>query len=208
MKFYPSALSIVLGTHTLSSSAVLAFLPSSRPRTSTLSIRHDHRPQTKQIKHLYSGDESPNAIISALAFYPTDDSLPERLKNVQTEFDNIVNKEKGGGIAKFFADEIDAAEKIIQGHASDAEKGADLVIAKSGSEDYLLKDGFHNMAEAGKKLTQEIFEVKQEFDELKAAKIVEEAAQDVVSTDVMVEKGEWRYYLFLLLQHTCEHSIS
>mmetsp|Transcript_6778 Transcript_6778/g.11861 ORF Transcript_6778/g.11861 Transcript_6778/m.11861 type:complete len:706 (+) Transcript_6778:147-2264(+) len=184
MKIHSSALSIVLGTCAFSSSTT-AFLHSP-PRTSILSIRRnrDTNPQ-KKTSLSESEDETPS-LISQLGFYPSDDetTLAERLKNVQAEWDNV----KKEGIGNFFSDELDAAEKIIQGNADNAERGAADVIEKGESEDYLLKDGFHGMVEGGKKLASEMMEVRQEFDELKAAKIVEEAAEGVVSTTVLVEK--------------------
>ena len=182
MRIHSYALSIVLGAAALTSTHAFLHSP---PRSSTLSTRNNRNIQ-HQKSSLSSGESSPSSsIISQLAFYPSDETLSERLKNVQAEWDNV----KKDGIGKFFADELEAAEKIIQGNAADAEKGANDVIEK-GEDDYLLKEGFHNMAETGKKLANEIWEVKHEFDELKAAKIVEEAAEDIVSTDVLVEKGK------------------
>mmetsp|Transcript_20155 Transcript_20155/g.43781 ORF Transcript_20155/g.43781 Transcript_20155/m.43781 type:complete len:715 (+) Transcript_20155:116-2260(+) len=177
MKIHSYALTIVLGAHAFSSSTT-AFLHSP-PRTSTLSVRHNRNNNIQQKTSL--SDSSP--IISKLGFYPSDEPLSERLKNVQVEWDNV----KKEGIGKFFADELDAAENILQGNAADAENTANDVIEK-GEGDYLLKEGFHNMAETGKMLANEIWEVRQEFDELKAAKIVEEATEGVISTNVVVER--------------------
>ena len=201
MKIDSSALTIVLGTCVFSSSTT-AFLHSP-PRTSILSIRRNcHNNPQKKTSLSESEDETPS-LISQLGFYPSDESLSDRLKNVQAEWDNV----KKEGIGKFFSDELDAAEKIIQGNADNAERGAADVIEKGESDDYLLKDGFHGMVEGGKKLASEMMEVRQEFDELKAAKIVEEAAEGVVSTTVLVEKGKWisrlriRYYFIRNSMH-------
>ena len=193
MKFYPSALSIILGI--VSSTTTNAFLHSP-PRTSTLSIRHK-RNQQQNKRTLFSdssADEEAKTLISQLAFYPSDEPLSERIKNVQAEFDNV----RSSGIGKFLSDELEAAEKIIQGHAASAESTANDVITKSeedseGSGDYLFREGFQAMSDVGKTLAREIWEVRQEFDELKAAKSVEEAVEDVVGADVLVEKSKCCY---------------
>jgi len=184
MRFCSNTLSIVLGIvlgiSTISYTTTYAFLPSS-----TISIRHTT---------LSATDDIDKSLISQLAFYPSDEPLSERLKNVQETFDDT-RKE---GIGKFFSDEFEAANKIIKGNADSATSKANDVISKSiedsdGDGDYLLREGFMKMSETGKALAHELWEVRQEFDELKAAKIVEEAAEDVVSTDVLIEKGEWIY---------------
>lgn len=46
------------------------------------------------------------------------------------------------------------------------------------------------MADTGIQLANEIRAVQQVFNELNAAKIVEEAAEDVVSTGLLMEKGK------------------
>ena len=56
-----------------------------------------------------------------------------------------------------------------------------------------MKEGFQAMSNVGKALTREMWEVRQEFDELKAVKSVEEAAEDVVGADVLVEKSKCCY---------------
>ena len=184
MRFCSNTLSIVLGisavSHTTNTHAFLT-LPSS-----TISLRHTT---------LSATDDVDKSLISQLAFYPSDEPLSERLKNVQEAFDDTVRKE---GIGKFFSDEFEAANKIIKGNADSATTNANDVISKSiedsdGDGDYLLREGFQKMGDVGKDLAHELWEVRQEFDELKAAKIVEEAAEDVVSTDVLIEKGEWMY---------------
>jgi len=183
MRFCSDTLSIVLGisAYTTTHAFIHTLLPSS-----TISIR-----QTT----LSATDDIDKSLISQLAFYPSDEPLSERLKNVQEAFDDTVRKE---GIGKFFSDEFEAANKIIKGNADSATSNANDVITKSiedsdGDGDYLLREGFMKMSETGKALAHELWEVRQEFDELKAAKIVEEAAEDVVSTDVLIEKGEWMY---------------
>ena len=174
MRFCSNTLSIVLGISAISCTTTIthAFLtlPSSTIAT----------------------DDIDKSLISQLAFYPSDEPLSERLKNVQETFDTTVRKE---GIGKFFSDEFEAANKIIKGNADSATTKANDVISKSiedsdGDGDYLLREGFQKMSDVGKDLVHELWEVRQEFDELKAAKIVEEAAEDVVSTDVLIEKGE------------------
>ena len=187
MRFCSNTLSIVLGigistisyTTKTNTHAFLHTLPSS-----TISLRYTT---------LSATDDIDKSLISQLAFYPSDEPLSERLKNVQEAFDDAVRKE---GIGKFFSDEFEAANKIIKGNADSATSKANDVITKSmedsdGDGDYLLREGFMKMSETGKALAHELWEVRQEFDELKAAKIVEEAAEDVVSTDVLIEKGEW-----------------
>lgn len=188
MKINSYALSIVLGA--CASSTTLAFLHYP-PRTSTLSIRHNNRNEQKQKStSLLSSEKESSSIITNLAFYPSsDETLSERLKNVQSEWDSV----KQEGIGKFFADELESAEKILHGNAADAESAANTAIESSESDGYLLKEGFEKMGDVGKMLANEMWEVRQEFDELKAVKIVEEAAEDVVSTDVVVEKGTLKY---------------
>jgi len=185
MRFCSNTLSIVLGIvlgiSTISYTTTYAFLHTLP--SSTISIRHTR---------LSATDDIDKSLISRLAFYPSDEPLSERLKNVQEAFDDTVRKE---GIGKFFSDEFEAANKIIKGNADSATTNADDVITKSiedsdGDGDYLLREGFQKMSDVGKDLVHELWEVRQEFDELKAAKIVEEAAEDVVSTDVLIEKGE------------------
>ena len=188
MRFSSNTLSIVLGISTISYTTKLnthAFIHTLLP-SSKISIR-----QTT----LSATDDIDKSLISQLAFYPSDEPLSERLKNVQEAFDDTMRKE---GIGKFFSDEFEAANKIIKGNADSATTNANDVITKSiedsdGEGDYLLREGFMKMSETGKALAHELWEVRQEFDELKAAKIVEEAAEDVVSTDVLIEKGEWVY---------------
>eukprot|EP00584_Thalassiosira_punctigera_P003794 CAMPEP_0172538826 /NCGR_PEP_ID=MMETSP1067-20121228/10138_1 /TAXON_ID=265564 ORGANISM="Thalassiosira punctigera, Strain Tpunct2005C2" /NCGR_SAMPLE_ID=MMETSP1067 /ASSEMBLY_ACC=CAM_ASM_000444 /LENGTH=742 /DNA_ID=CAMNT_0013324401 /DNA_START=25 /DNA_END=2253 /DNA_ORIENTATION=- len=187
MKIHSYALSIVLGACTFSL-WTNAFLHSP-PRTSVLSLKNNCRTSghvQRRRTSLSEGEGSADdfSLISALAFYPSDESLSERLKNVQAEWNNV----KKEGIAKFFSDELEAAEKILRGNADRAERGAKDVIEKGESEDYLLKEGFHGMVDTGKMLASEMKEVRQEFDELKATKLVEKAAEDVVETTVLVEK--------------------
>jgi len=180
------ALSTVLGAFAYAPWA-WAFIHSPSLPASTLLSFPNNRNNARQL-HSQTGPVSSSPIISQLAYYPSDETLSERLKNVQAEWDNV----KKDGIGKFFVDELEAAERILQGNAADAESKANDVIEKGSSAeeggDYLLKEGFHKMSETGKMLAQEIWEVRQEFDELKAAKVVEEAAENVVSTDVLVEK--------------------
>jgi hypothetical protein len=105
-------------------------------------------------------------------------------------------------MGKFFSDEMDAAGKIVKGTVATAEDNANRVMLLDqerssslsgegeGGGDYLLKEGFHNMADTGIQLANEIRAVQQVFNELNAAKIVEEAAEDVVSTGLLMEKGK------------------
>ena len=190
MKIRAYALSTVLGAFAYAPWA-WAFIHSPSLPASTLLSFPNNRNNARQHQS-QTGPVSSSPIISQLAYYPSDETLSERLKNVQAEWDNV----KKDGIGKFFVDELEAAERILQGNAADAESKANDVIEKGSSAeeggDYLLKEGFHKMSETGKMLAQEIWEVRQEFDELKAAKVVEEAAENVVSTDVLVEKGKSR----------------
>ncbi len=160
-------------------------------RTRRIRQKHDERSTKRRLYSSSSEQQQYNSIISQLAFYPTDESYSERLKNVLSEWDHV----KRDGIGKFFSDEITSAEKIVKGNVATAEDKANRVIldvseAGEGSGDYLLKEGFHNMADTGIKLANEIRAVQQVFNELNAAKIVEEAAEDVVSTGLLMEKGK------------------
>lgn len=124
---------------------------------------------------------------SRLAFYPNDDdaSFAQRLKNVQMEWSKI-NAE---GIGKFFSDELSAANQMLK-EAGEADKSAKDVIEQvaEDSNNYLLKESFHSMVEGGKMIANEMREVKQEFEEIKASRIVESVAEDVISNGVTVEK--------------------
>jgi hypothetical protein len=186
-----------------------SLFPTSSSPTITISVRtrrirqkHDERSTKRRLSSSSSEQQQFNSIISQLAFYPTDESYSERLKNVLSEWDHV----KRDGIGKFFSDEITSAEKIVKGNVATAEDKANRVILDvseggEGSGDYLLKEGFHNMADTGIKLANEIRAVQQVFNELNAAKIVEEAAEDVVSTGLLMEKGEKTGMLARLL--TC-----
>ena len=103
-----------------------------------------------------------------------------------------VNKQ---GIGKFLSDELEAAERIVRG-AQSAEENAESVISQ-GEDDYLLKEGFHSMAETGKRLVDEIWEIRHEIDEVKAAKIVEEAAEKV--------SEQYESYMLTSCAYTCRY---
>lgn len=159
---------------------------------------YDRTTTTRRIVSSLSEQPAHNSIISQLAFYPTDESFSERLKHVLSEWDTV----KRTGMGKFFSDEMDAAGKIVKGTVATAEDNANRVMLLDqerssslsgegeGGGDYLLKEGFHNMADTGIQLANEIRAVQQVFNELNAAKIVEEAAEDVVSTGLLMEKGK------------------
>ena len=155
---------------------------------------YDRTTTTRRIVSSLSEQPAHNSIISQLAFYPTDESFSERLKHVLSEWDTV----KRTGMGKFFSDEMDAAGKIVKGTVATAEDNANRVmlldqersLSGEGGGDYLLKEGFHNMADTGIQLANEIRAVQQVFNELNAAKIVEEAAEDVVSTGLLMEKGK------------------
>lgn len=202
MKIHSQALSVILGACAISPSTK-AFLQSP-PRTTTLSIRTNRRAPHRRSSLSEGPPIDTPSLISQLAFYPSDESLTERLKNVQAEWDNV----KKEGIGKFFADELEAAERIIRGDADRAESGANDVISKGESDDYLLKDGFQAMGDTGKRLASEMKEIRQEFDELKAAKIVEKAAEDVVETTVLVEKGEWGANALVVASTVCKVNLN
>ena len=187
MKIYSYALSIVLCVASTSNAFLHAPV-----RSSTRVQQHTAKRTTSTSTSLFDSSlYDEKSLISQLSFYPSNEPLSERIKAVQKEFDHV----KESGIGNFLSDELDAAEKVIQNAATAATSTANDVITKSeadaeGNTDYLLKGGFDKMGEAGKALAHEMWEVRQEFDELKAAKIVEEAAEDVVGTDVMIEKGK------------------
>ena len=185
MKIYSYALSIVLCVASTSNAFIHA------PVRSSTRVQQHTAKRTASTTLLFESVYDEKSLISQLSFYPSDEPLSERIKAVQKEFDHV----KESGIGKFLSDELDAAEKVIQNAATAATSSANDVITKSeadaeGNGDYLLKGSFDKMGEAGKALAHEMWEVRQEFDELKAAKIVEEAAEDVVGTDVMIEKGK------------------
>ena len=138
-----------------------------------------------------------------LAYYPNDETLSERLRNVKDEWDNV----RKDGIGKFLSDEIELAEKLMRGNAKSAVKEANDVMegggatatvemsstsSSGGGDDYLLREGFHAMATAGGRLAGEVRAVRQELDVSRAARGVEGAAEDVVGADVLIERGECR----------------
>jgi hypothetical protein len=142
-----------------------------------------------------------------LAYYPNDETLSERLRNVRDEWDGV----RRDGIGKFLSDEFDLAERLMLGNAESAVKEANDVMGRgatdespsssSGGEGYLLKEGFHAMAAAGERLAGEVRAVRQELDVSRAARGVEGVAEDVVGADVLIERGEWRCRSFRIFGH-------
>lgn len=156
------SLSILLGACALSPSTTIAFLHFPPHRTSRRILRNNShtKPQTQT--------QTP----SQLAFYPSDETtFAERLKRVQDVWGGV----KQEGIGKFFSDEFNAADKIIKGSADSSETG---VVGKGGL----------GVVDAGKELASEMLDVRQAFDELRAVKIIEEAAEDVIRTGVSIEQ--------------------
>lgn len=159
-----------------SPSATVGFLPSLPPPRPCRDIRRGI-------------DDSPRKLLgslptaSRLAYHPSDEPLSERIRGVQAEWEGVA-------FIQNVKDKLDAAEKLLQANAESAEANAADVIEQGESEDYLLKPFAEGMFAAGEALAKEMMEVRQEYDELKASKMVEESTEDVVRTVVLVEKGE------------------
>lgn len=124
-----------------------------------------------------STNDVPSCII---AYYPNDETLKERLKNVQTEIDSL----RKSGIGKFLSDENELAERIILGDTKSAEEGANDVmlgkkaIGEHSSEvdgEYLLKV----MENVGERISEAIWELRHEYDELKAEAGVVRSTEEI-----------------------------
>lgn len=154
------SLSILLGACSIYSSATMAFLCSSRHFSSRRNNNRDY--------------QDPKKPLSRLAFYPSDEPFANRLKRVQDAWDNVVKE----GIPQFLSDELDAAEKIVKGNVDNAQLATldDTIKGESG-----IVDG-------GKNLASEITDLRQEFDELKAVKMIEETTEEVMSTIILLQK--------------------
>jgi hypothetical protein len=183
MEIYSSMIGIALSACALSSSTTIAFLHF-LPLPGT---RHSNDNQQNQKNPNLDMPTDSLPRISQLAYYPSDEPLSERLKDVEADWESVKLIREG---IKYFTDELNAAEKIAKVNAESAEKGAADVIEQGESDDYLLKPFVEGMGETGKILAKEMMEVRQEFDELKASKIVEESTEDVIRVAVLVEKGE------------------
>ena len=191
-----------------------------RGASAFLLLRHRHRPPRSVspliIARNDAGRERRRTTASCwwlLAYYPNDETLSERLRNVKDEWDDV----RKDGIGKFLSDEFELAEKLMLGNAQSAVKEANDVMERGGGatatvemssssssssssgvgDDYLLKGGFHAMATAGERLAGEVRAVRQELDVSRAARGVEGAAEDVVGADVLIERGECRASLLI-----------
>ena len=145
----------------------MAFLCSSRHFSSR---RNAHNKSSNNCDY-----QDPKKPLSRLAFYPSDEApFTDRLKRIQDAWDNVVKE----GIPQFLSDELDAAEKIAKGNVDNAQLATldDTIKRESG-----IVDG-------GKNLASEITDLRQEFDELKAVKMIEETTEEVMSTIIFLSK--------------------
>jgi hypothetical protein len=82
-----------------------------------------------------------------LAYYPTDETLSERLVGVVGEWDSL----RRGGIGKFLSDEFELSERLMLGDADLAVRNANDVMGRDGASSssgggegdggYLLREG-------------------------------------------------------------------
>lgn len=118
---------------------------------------------------------------STLSYYKPDEPFSKRLSHVQSELESIQN----GGIL----DELTSAEKKLMHNVDYANQYANKVSDSDRDEIHLAKQMLKGALKQGREIVSEVKEIKREFDELQAAKILESATQDIVYKDVSMEKG-------------------
>jgi hypothetical protein len=123
---------------------------------------------------------------STLSYYKPDEPFSKRLSHVQSELESIHD---GGGLQQFITDELTSAEKKLMNNVDYANQYANKVSDSDRDEIHLAKQILKGALKQGREIASEVKEIKREFDELQAAKILESATQDIVYKDVSVEKG-------------------
>ncbi len=123
---------------------------------------------------------------STLSYYKPDKPFSKRLSHVQSELEYI---QDGGGLQQFITDELTSAEKKLMNSVDYANQYANKVSDSDRDEIHLAKQILKGALKQGREIASEVKEIKREFDELQAAKILESATQDIVYKDVSVEKG-------------------
>ncbi|KAL7451028.1 hypothetical protein ACHAWC_004245 [Mediolabrus comicus] len=123
---------------------------------------------------------------STLSYYKPDEPFSKRLSHVQSELESIHD---GGGLQQFITDELTSAEKKLMNNVDYANQYANKVSESDRDEIHLAKQILKGALKQGREIASEVKEIKREFDELQAAKILESATQDIVYKDVSVEKG-------------------
>ena len=113
-----------------------------------------------------------------LFYYKSDEPFSERLSQVQSEFESV----KDEGLQQFVLDELLSAEKKLSFAAKVSDSDRDEIR--------LAKQILKGALKQGREIANEVKEVKRGFDELQAAKILEGATEDIVSKDVLVERGK------------------
>ena len=110
--------------------------------------------------------------------YKSDEPFSERLSQVQSELESV----KDEGLQQFVLDELLSAEKKLSFAAKVSDSDRDEIR--------LAKQILKGALKQGREIANEVKEVKRGFDELQAAKILEGATEDIVSKDVLVERGK------------------
>lgn len=115
---------------------------------------------------------------STLSYYKPDEPFSKRLSHVQSELESI----QDGGIL----DELTSAEKKLMHNVDYANQYANKVSDSDRDEIHLAKQMLKGALKQGREIASEVKDIKREFDELQAAKILESATQ---CKDVSMEKG-------------------
>ena len=107
---------------------------------------------------------------STLSYYKPDEPFSKRLSHVQSELESIRD---GGGVQKFITDELTSAEKKLMNSVDYANQYANKVSDSDRDEIHLAKQILKGALKQGREIASEVKEIKREFDELQAAKILE-----------------------------------
>lgn len=132
---------------------------------------------------------------STLSYYKPDEPFSKRLSHVQSELESIQN---GGGLKQFILDELTSAEKKLMHNVDYANQYANKGSDSDRDEIHLAKQMLKGALKQGREIASEVKEIKREFDELQAAKILESATQDIVYKDCRWRKvlqKQWRMWL-------------
>lgn len=124
--------------------------------------------------------------LSHLFYYKSDEPFSERLNVIQSELESI----KDEGLHQFIIDELTSAQKKLMNDFDYALQFANKVSDSDSDEIRLAKKILKGALERGREIANEVREVKREFDELQAAKILEGISEDIVKKNFLVEKGK------------------
>ena len=151
--------------------------------------------------------------LSPLFYYQNDEPLSERLKEVSAEWQNIQQE----GLSKYFIDQMAQSEKLLLQEFTTAEKYAEDILRQGAKEEAKwIKKGIRGIVGGGSKKQAgddfatgairnngddgampamgsdplKMMRMKQDFEEVRAAKVLGEAMGESVKMDVLVEKRE------------------